>query len=398
MWVAWFGRRPAESEGSIQRGGKERKGETFFPRFSERRFLCALACLDPALWEHEPACVASGGDDEEARRFAGRARRENDRNRDSAWERHRRGRSCSARSAGEGERRARGEAVRGGETDKAKAALKQFRAFRNCVLHSSRFVVRLEMARSATPSKGSPYTRLPKALSTPVARTVVEKEDYSNLFVLDATPSAVPTEAAYASTAPVDAPPAPLSPAAQEEEEMRIFAFEVADSDPELLDDEDDDDDLSPIMAVYDNPHELEQAIQGKITDDSAAKVSRLVPDPLELPLTFAQITGRYYKEVDLTRSCGLCGGKSALTLLRPSPDLSRHSQNKDTPRESVHIRSAFRALAIAGIAHSRIPFRRCFTCGEVDGDHEARNCPVTLVCSSCASRGHFSRVHSPSL
>lgn len=35
----------------------------------------------------------------------------------------------------------------------------------------------------------------------------------------------------------------------------------------------------------------------------------------------------------------------------------------------------------------------RCFTCGEVDGDHEARNCPVTLVCLSCGSRGHVSRV-----
>lgn len=35
----------------------------------------------------------------------------------------------------------------------------------------------------------------------------------------------------------------------------------------------------------------------------------------------------------------------------------------------------------------------RCFTCGVVDGDHEARNCPVSLICSACGSRGHFSRV-----
>ena len=52
---------------------------------------------------------------------------------------------------------------------------------------------------------------------------------------------------------------------------------------------EDDDEE----EMLFDDPKTLQRAIQGKITDDSAAKV-----------------TGRYYKEVDLTRSCSLCGGK----------------------------------------------------------------------------------------
>lgn len=39
----------------------------------------------------------------------------------------------------------------------------------------------------------------------------------------------------------------------------------------------------------------------------------------------------------------------------------------------------------------------QCFICGAIDTDHEARNCPVALVCSACGSRGHFARVgHSP--
>ncbi|BGP21295.1 hypothetical protein JCM10295v2_000167 [Rhodotorula toruloides] len=33
-----------------------------------------------------------------------------------------------------------------------------------------------------------------------------------------------------------------------------------------------------------------------------------------------------------------------------------------------------------------------CFICGAIDTDHEARNCPVALVCSACGSRGHFAR------
>lgn len=144
----------------------------------------------------------------------------------------------------------------------------------------------------------------------------------SNLFVMDSTPSAVPAELSYvmaalesptkASTRTEEAtvikalPKAKVVVAAKEtvketeiivveddeDEAMRIFASEVAmDSDED--DDLDDDDSSDGDDIIFDDPKTLQQAIMGKITDDSAAKV-----------------TGRYYKEVDLTRSCSLCGGK----------------------------------------------------------------------------------------
>lgn len=145
------------------------------------------------------------------------------------------------------------------------------------------------------------------------------EEITSDLFIMDATPSAVPASKSYIE-ASMTSPTKPTVGANAvvleilevekveqkengaevktaeevEAEEMRIFAAEVAmDSDESDDDDDDDDDEDDDEEVIFDDPKTLQQAIQGKITDDSAAKV-----------------TGRYYKEVDLTRSCSLCGGE----------------------------------------------------------------------------------------
>lgn len=137
------------------------------------------------------------------------------------------------------------------------------------------------MARTTQP-KGTPYTRLPPKSST-LSQTPIVPADFSNLFVLDSTPSAVPTESLYTVQ---DGSTVSLAAQEQEDEEMRIFAIEVAPSDDDLLEDEDEEEDIQEVnvvaMAVYDNPQELEQAIKGKITDDSAAKVSQ---NPTRRPL-----------------------------------------------------------------------------------------------------------------
>ncbi|BGO88567.1 hypothetical protein NBRC10512_002656 [Rhodotorula toruloides] len=126
----------------------------------------------------------------------------------------------------------------------------------------------------------------------------------------------------------------------ESDEAMRIFAKEVAMSEDEDEEETSGDDDESVAgegLMLYDNEEELEKAIQGRIVDDSSAPV-----------------TGRYYKEADLTKTCVLCGE-------------SGHSS-----RDCTH--------------------SQCFICGAIDTDHEARNCPVALVCSACGSRGHFAR------
>ncbi|KAJ8297226.1 ATP-dependent permease MDL1, mitochondrial [Rhodotorula toruloides] len=118
----------------------------------------------------------------------------------------------------------------------------------------------------------------------------------------------------------------------ESDEAMRIFAKEVAMSEDEDEEETSGDDDESVAgegLMLYDNEEELEKAIQGRIVDDSSAPV-----------------TGRYYKEADLTKTCVLCGE-------------SGHSS-----RDCTH--------------------SQCFICGAIDTDHEARNCPVALVCSAC--------------
>ncbi|ORY90181.1 hypothetical protein BCR35DRAFT_134429 [Leucosporidium creatinivorum] len=181
--------------------------------------------------------------------------------------------------------------------------------------------------------------------------------DFNDLFFMDSTPSVIPAETAYVESAqdsPVKAGAVEGETKmeekarllAQEEEDMRIFANEVAmteSEDDDSDDDEEDEEDDGPRPLpyaedmLYEDEEALQEAIRGKIIDDSAAKV-----------------TGRYYKEADLTKSCALCGEQG-------------HSS-----RDCQH--------------------SQCFICGLVDSDHEARNCPVALVCSACGSRGHFAR------
>ncbi|KPV77997.1 uncharacterized protein RHOBADRAFT_50520 [Rhodotorula graminis WP1] len=123
---------------------------------------------------------------------------------------------------------------------------------------------------------------------------------------------------------------------------LRAFAREVADTDDEDLSDEsdeDEDDMPTPVVPapLYDNEEDLQKAIEGRIVDDSSAPV-----------------TGRYYKEADLTKTCVLCG------------------EHGHSSRDCTH--------------------SQCFVCGKIDADHEARDCPVALVCMACGSRGHFAR------
>lgn len=128
---------------------------------------------------------------------------------------------------------------------------------------------------------------------------------------MDLTPSAVPKDVAFIDSAvlisPTKAPivekvveeiTVELTGQAKEDEEMRLFAQEVAmdsqlEDDDEEVEDDDEEEEDDDEAVLYDDPKTLEKAIQGKIVDDSAAKV-----------------TGRYYKEVDLTRNCSLCGGE----------------------------------------------------------------------------------------
>jgi hypothetical protein len=104
----------------------------------------------------------------------------------------------------------------------------------------------------------------------------------------------------------------------ESDEAMRIFAKEVAMTDDE---DEDgassaEDDEQEAVdgegLMLYDNEEELEKAIQGRIVDDSAAPVRPLPsrPCPCSLTQSRRQVTGRYYKEADLTKTCVLCGGE----------------------------------------------------------------------------------------
>ncbi|GAA5846807.1 hypothetical protein JCM9279_004447 [Rhodotorula babjevae] len=208
----------------------------------------------------------------------------------------------------------------------------------------------------------------------------VVEGDFSDLFMVDTTPAAVreqdrfvPTPSAAADsplkkgkdgeqeedmlTAPVaqsEGKALPADELAEDEDgdrtmdsddAMRAFAREVADTDDEDLSDEsdesDEDEDEAPTPVVpaplYDNEEDLQKAIEGRIVDDSSAPV-----------------TGRYYKEADLTKTCVLCG------------------EHGHSSRDCTH--------------------SQCFVCGKIDADHEARDCPVALVCMACGSRGHFAR------
>ncbi|GAA5898672.1 hypothetical protein JCM5296_005956 [Sporobolomyces johnsonii] len=208
----------------------------------------------------------------------------------------------------------------------------------------------------------------PAAADDELEEGEVVEGDFSDLFVVDTTPAAVSSANAFiGGPAPSptkrttaeggskdlllleDEPKKEDEGAAEvddedeqqdEDEVMRIFAKEVAMSDDDDDSDGDSDEDESGEpegLMLYDDDEGLQEAIKSKIVDDSSAPV-----------------TGRYYKEADLTKSCVLCG------------------ESGHTSRDCTH--------------------SQCFVCGQIDADHEARNCPVSLVCSACGSRGHFAR------
>lgn len=181
-----------------------------------------------------------------------------------------------------------------------------------------------------------------------------EIDPLEGLFMVDLTPAVIPQEIAFADEQPVvesirddqaDEEERKRTEE-QEEEDMLIFKNEVAmDSEGESEeedsndDSEEDDEDAeaatSGEQVIYDDPDALSAAIRGKITDDSAAKVRFLGTSLFfelggedhftqgELFLFRLQVTGRYYKEDDLTRSCGLCGGKACDFLRRLDPALN---------------------------------------------------------------------------
>jgi hypothetical protein len=117
--------------------------------------------------------------------------------------------------------------------------------------------------------------------------------DFNDLFFMDSEPSVIPAEAAFVEAAQES----PVKTGAvegetkmeerarllaEEEEDMRIFANEVAMTDSEEEDseedgDDDEDDGPRPLPyaedMLYEDEEALQEAIRGKIIDDSAAKV-----------------------------------------------------------------------------------------------------------------------------
>lgn len=107
-----------------------------------------------------------------------------------------------------------------------------------------------------------------------------EIDEFADLFMVDLTPSAVlpdPTEVIEEEAgleAWKEVEKEQQSALEKEEAQMRAFASEVADSDEDDSDDEDEDEEETVAdVPVYDDPEALQKAIQGKIVDDSAAKV-----------------------------------------------------------------------------------------------------------------------------
>lgn len=123
-----------------------------------------------------------------------------------------------------------------------------------------------------------------------------EIDEWAGMFMVDVTPSVVKPEAAFGSTSEND-PPVPAKDAdamrkeeeaegrrakeatlKEEEEQMRLFAEEVADSNDSSSEADHEEEEErgaeSKGEVLYDNEAELQKAIQHKIVDDSAAKVS----------------------------------------------------------------------------------------------------------------------------
>lgn len=187
------------------------------------------------------------------------------------------------------------------------------------------------------------------ALATALANTSHELEEgeleEAPLFFVDDTPAAVPEGEGFVIDSVGEAGgPAKAQPRAgggddegDSEDAMRIFAGEVqATSDEESEEDEEDETGEQVVFTLdgaerhlASTEADLRRAIEGKIVDDSAA-----------------QVTGRYYKEADLTKSCALCGGKHAHAetgcwLDRADP-LPSSPQSKGTPRGTAHTLSEY--------------------------------------------------------
>lgn len=157
----------------------------------------------------------------------------------------------------------------------------------------------------------------------------VVEGDFSDLFMFDTTPAAVSKENAYKKED--EAPGSPSRPkegkdgatdfilvdddtkreggedgedkTLDEEDLMKVFAKEVAMSDDEEDDSSEEEDNTGPginieAMMLYDDEEGLQEAIQGKIVDDSSAPV-RYTPSPFPLLLC------SYYRDrslVDTTK------------------------------------------------------------------------------------------------
>lgn len=154
------------------------------------------------------------------------------------------------------------------------------------------------------------------ALATAIANTPQEELEEGEvqeapLFFVDDTPATVPDEEAFMIDSVGDGgAPAKANASAttgddgaegDSEDAMRIFAGEVQATSDEESEEEDENEVGEQVVFTLDGAErhlasteaDLRRAIEGKIVDDSAA-----------------QVTGRYYKEADLTKSCALCGGE----------------------------------------------------------------------------------------
>lgn len=153
----------------------------------------------------------------------------------------------------------------------------------------------------------------------------VVEGDFSDLFIFDTTPAAVSKENAY--TKEEEAPGSPSrqkegkdgatdfalvddetkreggDKSLDEEDLMKVFAKEVAMSDDEEDDSSEEEDNTGPginieAMMLYDDEEGLQEAIQGKIVDDSSAPVRYT-------PFTLSILSCSYYRDrllVDTTK------------------------------------------------------------------------------------------------
>ncbi len=158
------------------------------------------------------------------------------------------------------------------------------------------------------------------ALATALANTSADLEEgeveEAPVFFVDDTPAAVPAGEAFVIDTVGDGGAAAKATAEgnddddaiNSDEALRIFAGEVQATSDEESEDEEENDIGEQVVFTLDGAErhlasteaDLRRAIEGKIVDDSAA-----------------QVTGRYYKEADLTKSCALCGGKHTSTRAR---------------------------------------------------------------------------------